>query len=100
MTERQTIMKVCKCCGKIFNITPRVQQRMEELNFPLPTRCRHCNTMKTIVKDIECKACGKIFSLTEMAAHAMRRKFGEDYREPKYCLPCRITHKTKGGKKK
>lgn len=93
------VTKNCKCCDKVFEISAHVVEQMQSMGYPLPVRCKACNTMKKQVIEIKCKDCGEIFTLTKMEEHLMKKKFGVKYRDPQYCKKCRTDWKSKNGGK-
>ena len=78
-TERGTITRTCKICGKTFTLPENVQS--------WPDCCQECRAKYRPAETItrKCRKCGKTFTFPSNARHW-----------PKYCRECRQRRSSRG----
>lgn len=88
-TSPKSIRRKCRVCGEMFSISVEDQKKLEFMGFNLPVRCKKCNSLKKQGESLICEGCGSTFIFSELRKQQLQQKYGEKYRQPKYCSICR-----------
>jgi RecJ-like exonuclease len=83
------VSRTCKHCNKIFKVSPKMVQKIQEAGYELPVRCKTCNGKKYEGRLLKCHSCHGTFQFTQLDEETLRKIHGKSYHDPLYCKKCR-----------